>query len=159
MQDIFRSQFRLPADLADKLRNAAEANNRSMNAEIVARLEHSFSTDRQMEELAFQNGFETAMLHGEVARLKGLLLKEEARHRVRTEQIGIIPTSALGKFAGQLHDLQGQRNTLALVAHALRQSNSDPEQLLEVQRELALLDEQIAQVVISIQKHKKTDSP
>lgn len=43
MQDIFRSQFRLPADLADKLRNVAEANNRSMNAEIVARLEASFA--------------------------------------------------------------------------------------------------------------------
>lgn len=45
MEEIFRSQFRLPAGLADKLRAAAEANNRSMNAEIVARLEQSFSPE------------------------------------------------------------------------------------------------------------------
>lgn len=45
MQDIFRSQFRLPLDLADKLRESAEASNRSMNAEIVARLEKSFDND------------------------------------------------------------------------------------------------------------------
>lgn len=45
MQDIFRSQFRLPVELADKLRESAEASNRSMNAEIVARLEGSFAGD------------------------------------------------------------------------------------------------------------------
>lgn len=44
MQDIFRSQFRLPVELADKLRESAEASNRSMNAEVVARLEDSFSS-------------------------------------------------------------------------------------------------------------------
>lgn len=38
----FRSQFRLPTDLADRLKVEAEKNNRSMNAEIVARLEKSF---------------------------------------------------------------------------------------------------------------------
>lgn len=42
MNDTYRSQFRLPFDLADKLRDAAEASGRSMNAEIVARLEASF---------------------------------------------------------------------------------------------------------------------
>lgn len=45
MQEIFRSQFRLPLELADKLRESAEASNRSMNAEIVARLEKSFDND------------------------------------------------------------------------------------------------------------------
>lgn len=42
MQDILRSQFRLPIDLADQLKGASEANNRSLNAEIVARLQMSF---------------------------------------------------------------------------------------------------------------------
>lgn len=42
MQDIFRSQFRLPQELADKLREAAEGSGRSMNAEVVARLQDSF---------------------------------------------------------------------------------------------------------------------
>lgn len=45
MQDIFRSQFRLPVELADKLRESADASNRSMNAEVVARLEGSFAED------------------------------------------------------------------------------------------------------------------
>lgn len=42
MNDIFRSQFRLPVELADKLRISAEDAGRSMNAEVVARLEGSF---------------------------------------------------------------------------------------------------------------------
>lgn len=33
---------RLPDGMRERLRDAADANNRSMNAEIVARLEHSF---------------------------------------------------------------------------------------------------------------------
>lgn len=43
MQDIFRSQFRLPVALAERLRESSEASGRSMNAEVVARLEQSFS--------------------------------------------------------------------------------------------------------------------
>lgn len=43
MQDIFRSQFRLPVALAEKLRASSETSGRSMNAEVVARLEQSFS--------------------------------------------------------------------------------------------------------------------
>ncbi len=42
MNDTYRSQFRLPSELADKLREAAEASGRSLNAEVVARLEASF---------------------------------------------------------------------------------------------------------------------
>ena len=42
MQEIFRSQFRLPVELADKIRESADAEGRSMNAEVVARLEQSF---------------------------------------------------------------------------------------------------------------------
>lgn len=39
----FRSQFRLPLPLADKLKTSAEANHRSLNAEIVERLGRSYS--------------------------------------------------------------------------------------------------------------------
>lgn len=51
MNDTYRSQFRLPLELADKLRAAAEQNSRSMNAEIVARLEHSFAEAHQPEQV------------------------------------------------------------------------------------------------------------
>lgn len=43
MNDLFRSQFRLPQELADQLRRAAESSGRSMNAEVVARLESTFA--------------------------------------------------------------------------------------------------------------------
>lgn len=52
MQEIFRSQFRLPQDLADKLKEAADERGRSMNAEIVERLEGSFK--RHPDEGALQ---------------------------------------------------------------------------------------------------------
>lgn len=37
---------RFPAGLRDRIKEAADANGRSMNSEIVARLEDSFVTDR-----------------------------------------------------------------------------------------------------------------
>lgn len=60
MQEIFRSQFRLPVELADKIRESADASGRSMNAEVVARLEQSFqeragqSLDAAKEEVRAQ---------------------------------------------------------------------------------------------------------
>ena len=41
-EDI-QTNLRLPADLKERLREAAETSNRSMNAEVVARLEDSFT--------------------------------------------------------------------------------------------------------------------
>ncbi|AZS49345.1 Arc family DNA-binding protein [Entomomonas moraniae] len=40
--DIYRSQFRLPYSLYEKLKESADANNRSVNAELIIRLENSF---------------------------------------------------------------------------------------------------------------------
>ncbi|PRY03791.1 Arc family DNA-binding protein [Paraburkholderia sp. BL25I1N1] len=41
-EDI-QTNLRLPIDLKERLKQAADASNRSMNAEVVARLEESFS--------------------------------------------------------------------------------------------------------------------
>ncbi len=41
-EETFRSQFRLPHDLYEKLKAESEKNHRSLNAEIVARLQASF---------------------------------------------------------------------------------------------------------------------
>lgn len=43
MDDTIRSQYRLPQSLHDALKRAAVGNRRSMNAELIARLESSFS--------------------------------------------------------------------------------------------------------------------
>lgn len=45
MDDIYRSQFRLPYPLYEKLKDSAETYHRSLNAEIVARLEESIAAD------------------------------------------------------------------------------------------------------------------
>lgn len=41
-EDIYRSQFRLPMSLYENLKKATEENGRSLNAELVSRLEQSF---------------------------------------------------------------------------------------------------------------------
>lgn len=43
--DQFRSQFRLPGPLYDRLKDSAAREGRSLNAEIVARLDASFMPD------------------------------------------------------------------------------------------------------------------
>ncbi len=42
MNDIYRSQFRMPYSVYENLKEAADQNHRSVNAELVARLENSF---------------------------------------------------------------------------------------------------------------------
>lgn len=46
MEDLYRSQFRLPYSLFDKLKAAAEKSGRSVNAELVARLADSFEESK-----------------------------------------------------------------------------------------------------------------
>lgn len=43
MEDIYRSQFRLPYSLYELLKASADENRRSVNAELISRLEASFS--------------------------------------------------------------------------------------------------------------------
>lgn len=45
-KDLYRSQFRLPQSLYEKLKDEADKNRRSVNAELVARLQASFDDDR-----------------------------------------------------------------------------------------------------------------
>lgn len=44
MDDTIRSQFRIPAPLYEKLKDAAQVARRSVNAELVFRIEQSFDT-------------------------------------------------------------------------------------------------------------------
>jgi hypothetical protein len=43
MEDLYRSQFRLPHDLYELLKAAAHQEGRSVNAEVVARLQRTFA--------------------------------------------------------------------------------------------------------------------
>lgn len=50
-EETYRSQFRLPYSLYEKLKAASENNRRSLNAELVARLEESTTKDAPPSEL------------------------------------------------------------------------------------------------------------
>jgi len=44
MNEIYRSQFRLPYSLYEQLKQASEESQRSVNAELISRLQESFAT-------------------------------------------------------------------------------------------------------------------
>lgn len=44
-------------ELKERIEEAARASGRSMNAEIVGRLQKSFETDSEVEQIAFEYGF------------------------------------------------------------------------------------------------------
>ncbi|QHF03343.1 Arc family DNA-binding protein [Pseudomonas asturiensis] len=48
MEEIYRSQFRMPQSLYELLKASADNNRRSVNAELISRLESSFSKDERM---------------------------------------------------------------------------------------------------------------
>lgn len=63
-------KIRLPADLKDRIEAASKQASRSMNAEIVVRLEGSFEAGVGAKAQAFQSGLEVASLRIEIERLK-----------------------------------------------------------------------------------------
>lgn len=70
---------RFPDGMRDRIAAEAKQNNRSMNAEIVARLSDSFEVAERTAEQAFQEGFESASLRIEVERLREQLHAERMR--------------------------------------------------------------------------------
>lgn len=81
---------RFPDGMRGRIAEEAKANNRSMNAEIVARLERSFAAEKEVEQIAFESGFEAAMLREDVARLTALLQKaneSKANQSQNTDEI------------------------------------------------------------------------
>lgn len=70
-----RITLRIPKDLHSKLQESADATSKSTNAEIVARLERSFTADKEIEQIAFEGGFEATQLKREIERLTALLQK------------------------------------------------------------------------------------
>lgn len=66
--ELYRSQFRLPYPLYEQLKAAAEGNRRSVNAELVARLEESFAgQDKDSAPRSFTGVSKQALMAGENA--------------------------------------------------------------------------------------------
>lgn len=74
---------RFPDGMRDRLKDLAKSNNRTLNAEIVARLARSFDADREIEQLAFDSTIGTHNLEQEIKRLTALLeaQKDQGKHQ------------------------------------------------------------------------------
>lgn len=66
-----RINFRLPDGLRDRIKDAAKINNRSMNSELIARLEASFDAGVQIAP-AFATLLESHIQQEVAARLKAI---------------------------------------------------------------------------------------
>lgn len=79
-------KIRLPAELKDQIEAASKELGRSMNMEIVARLQRSFEMDQAVEQVAFEHGFERTSLELEIERLRRLLEEQKLQVPQALEQ-------------------------------------------------------------------------
>lgn len=97
-------KIRLPADLKDQIEAASKQSGRSMNSEIVARLDESFQAPMRAEEQAFQEGFESASLRIEVERLREQLHAERMQKfedRASADTVGKMLEKLPAELASQ----------------------------------------------------------
>lgn len=116
-------KIRLPADLKDQIEAAAKESGRSMNAEIVARLQESLAPIANI----FIND------------VNGVTALASTK-------------SKLTQLAGDLNSLQDQRNTLAVLLHAVKSSDGKAEEIEKITEEIALVDQDIAHILSAMQR-------
>ncbi|WP_158276451.1 Arc family DNA-binding protein [Acidovorax sp. HMWF018] len=119
--DYQKQGVRIPKDLHARIHEAAVASGRSYNSELISRLEASFVN--------------AATSHGVMPPMGGG---------------GSSLRSELVDAAAQINDLQGKRNTVALLMTVLRTSGQDAE-LERLRRDMDDLDLEIARLVQFIQ--------
>lgn len=81
-EDI-QTNLRLPANLKTKLKRAADANKRSTNAEVVARLEESFTGPKAAEKAPAVDEYTLDLFAGKVGEVMGQVLDERDKRRKR----------------------------------------------------------------------------
>lgn len=123
--------LRFPEGMRATIKEAAEKNGRTMNAEIIARLHASFGRA--------QSGGANLVMPG----LQG--------------SGGTFEAMTLAQLAGHLHDMQGKRNTLAMVDIALRDGEHE-ERRKEMRKEMDAIDMQIARLVRLIRDSAEPDA-
>ena len=117
-------KLRLPQELKDQIETAAKQSGRSMNAEIVARLQASLNPPPNI----FIN---------DISGITALA----------------SPRSQLTQLAGDLNSLQDQRNTLAVLLHATKSSGRSQEEVNKITAEIAVIDQDIATILSAMQKY------
>lgn len=104
MNDIYRSQFRMPYSVYENLKEAADQNHRSVNAELVARLENSFNAN------STHNNPEAELLHK--------LYNESSKRLAELEKI-------TNKGSMELIEINSEQATNTMLRHLLAKKLSD----------------------------------
>ena len=98
--------LRMPVDLREQVEKAAELNKRSLNAEILARLEESLSTN------STHNNPEAALLHK--------LYSESSERLAELEK-------STSKGSMELIEVNSERATNTMLRHLLAKKLSEPD--------------------------------
>lgn len=106
MRDINPFGLRMPQDIRRQIEQAAENNKRSLNAEILARLENSFNVN------STHNNPEAALLHK--------LYSESSERLAELEKI-------TNKGSMELIEVNSERATNTMLRHLLAKKLSDPD--------------------------------
>lgn len=123
--DYIRTALRVPPELHAQIHASAKANNRTFNAEIVARLQESFEPRANI----FIND-------------------------ISGQTTIASSASPLTQLAGELNALQDRRNTLAVLLHAATSREDSAKESVESQKiraEIAVIDEDIAKTLTAMQ--------
>lgn len=149
-------KIRLPADLKDRTEIAAKEASRSMNAEILLRLEGSFDAGAGAQGQTFQDGFDIASLRNEIKRLKNermQFVQSPAAADTVGRLLGTLPAELVSQYGLHLY-----RTELARVQQHLKDARQQFQSLHEQRQEMRSsagsqgLSEKKSQAVSELQK-------
>lgn len=114
--------LRMLPELREKIELAAREAGRSMNAEIVARLERSFTADKEAEKVSFEAAFDATGLKLEVERLSKLLEDQKTQKKKTSDD-----SEKIHRLIDQLEQRDLTITTLTKLAHKLAMTGGEGE--------------------------------
>lgn len=135
MEDIYRSQFRIPYSLYELLKASADENRRSVNAELISRLESSFSKRDLVrhklglplaEEPEEQAGTIATAIHKEEQVIQDELISESQSAIIRDQLVEITSSAKQARY---------ETETIQYLCAVLALQSACPGVLTDTQRE------------------------